>query len=1105
MSTSPDMPAGRPFVGRQRELGQIDTALEDAGAGRGRLLVLAGEPGIGKTSLADRAMEAAGARGFLTLWGRCWEAGGAPAYWPWLDVLGALPQTLPEGRLAELLGDGAALLGALVPEVRARLHDAGAGAATPPADEARFRLWRAALGLLREAARASAAGVAIVLDDLHAADRSSLALLHFVARELRSLRVLFVCTYRDVEARVDPEVGALLARVAREGTVLALPRLDREAAAHFVRERAGAVAGPVEERIVDSTQGNPLFLEEMVRLLEEQGPGSIAAGEVPHGVRDVIRQRLSHLGAEAHALLELGAVAGDQLDPPLLAAASGQDPAAIAARLEEATRAGVLVARDAGGRRRFGHALFREVLYRELGDEARRALHGQVAEALGRLAGPGAPPHAELAHHALRGPRELLAPAVDHAVRAAARAQDLAAYDDAVQILTAARGAVEAAGNPPALRARLLVVLGEACIRRGEVPAGQAHCREASALARALGDPALAATAALTYGRVFTFGNADPVLVEMLEEALEALPPADSALRARLLARLGAALQPSPRMEEPIAVAREAIEIARRLGDRVTLLEVLHDGISALMDVAPPLELRALNLEAERLAQELGDRERLLRTHGRLALTYLALGELAAADAQILAYEELAAALRAPWYAWRGHLLRGMRATMSGRFAEAAQLADEGLRVARAGRDPTAERVFTTHREAWLRAGERHDDMLAFEPQSRRGFAGFQHATEWQAVSSALIHARLEDLPGVRRELQLMPLATAMPFWNLFWLFFLAEGAALVGPRDAAAELHARMRALPDEYVVLGMSYMSWEGPKARLLALLDAYLERWDDAFAGFEDAAARCRRLDARPLLARVEYEHARARLARGAPGDDARAAELLGAALVAAAALEMPGLARLAEARLAEARARGAGAPAAAPAATAAAPGAPPPFTFTLEGEYWTVVHAEATFRLKDSLGLRYLVRLIGEPDREVHVLDLVGDRAGGAANEVIDAGDAGELIDAEARASYGRRLEDLREALAEAEAFGDGARAARAREEIEALGAELGRAVGLGGRARRAGGAAERARSAVQRRIKNALDRIAEHAPGLAAHLGRAVKTGTFCAYRPEAAR
>jgi hypothetical protein len=239
------------------------------------------------------------------------------------------------------------------------------------------------------------------------------------------------------------------------------------------------------------------------------------------------------------------------------------------------------------------------------------------------------------------------------------------------------------------------------------------------------------------------------------------------------------------------------------------------------------------------------------------------------------------------------------------------------------------------------------------------------------------------------------------------------------------------------------------------------------------------------------------------------------LLGQAGELAGKLDMSGLAALAERRLA---ALGAGpavdlpagaasdalaAAGEAPIAPAAAPAPGGAATFSLapEGEYWSVSFEGQTFRLKDSLGLRYLARLVAEPDRELHALDLAGGRAA-TEDAPVDAGDAGELLDAEAREAYRRRLEELREMAAEAEDMADVGRAARAREEIERLGAELGRAVGLGGRSRRAGGAAERARSAVQRRIKNALERIQEHAPGLAAYLGRTIKTGTFCVYRPR---
>ena len=474
------------------------------------------------------------------------------------------------------------------------------------------------------------------------------------------------------------------------------------------------------------------------------------------------------------------------------------------------------------------------------------------------------------------------------------------------------------------------------------------------------------------------------------------------------------------------------------------------------MDIVPAAEPRALNLEAERLAMELGDRERLLRTHGRLAVAHLALGAVEAADARIAAFEALASELKAPWMGWRGGMLRAVRATMEGRFEDAEQLAAEARRGKAAG-DPVVDTILDPNHEGLLRAAERHDELAAFEPDVCRSRAALHLAPFWQSLQSLIIRARLEQEDQARLQMDLLPEGSLSALDNLFPMLFAAEAAALVGPRHLAEQLYARLRGLSGECSMLGMSYMSWEGPWSRLLGLLAAYLGRWEEAWAHFEEARALCRRLRARPYLARTEYEYGRALLARDAPGDSVR--ERAGCSLGTrggrgaehAPACEVHRCAarqtwpnwitwinRCAERPTRTGRYD----------AWTAVRGAKPPFSFTLEGEYWTVRCPETTFRLKDSLGLQYLVRLFGDPGREIHVLDLVGERAGAGANEAVDTGDAGELLDEEARRSYRDRLK-IRETLAEAESFGDSARAERARAEMEMLAAELGRAVGLGG--------------------------------------------------------
>jgi hypothetical protein len=237
----------------------------------------------------------------------------------------------------------------------------------------------------------------------------------------------------------------------------------------------------------------------------------------------------------------------------------------------------------------------------------------------------------------------------------------------------------------------------------------------------------------------------------------------------------------------------------------------------------------------------------------------------------------------------------------------------------------------------------------------------------------------------------------------------------------------------------------------------------------------------------------------LERGGAGDAGRAAALLASSRKRAISLGMPGLVGLIDRRVAPPTAS---APPPVPSLATADPASP--LTLTLEGEYFAVRFRVETLHLKDSLGLRYIARLVGSPGKEIHVLDLVRERSGASdAGELLDHGDAGELLDEQARKAYRKRLEALEDTVAEADSFGDTARAGQARQEIEMLANELGRAVGLGGRVRKAGAAGERARSAVQRRIRHALERIALHSPALASFLERSLRTGNYCSFVPIA--
>jgi tetratricopeptide (TPR) repeat protein len=1091
------------------------------------LSLVYGEPGIGKTRLCDELAAHAAALSVPVYWGRCWEAGSAPAYWPWLDVLSALAAELDAASLEAALGEGRAALATIVPALRT------AGTPLPPdrPSEARLSLFRAASGLLRRVA--SARGLLLVLEDLHAADESSLLLLHFVARELRSMRVFLLVTFRDVEARLSVEVGEAIGRLTREGTSLSLGRLTQSAAAQLLAARAAGLEPSAVSDIFRRTQGNPLFLQELAALLVSAAGAQLPSGNLPASVREVLRERLGRAPEAARSLLEAAAIGGDDIDPLLLSAALGQPASELLDALDSAAQAGVLVRRK-GGQFGFFHALVREVLEHDLTTSRSQALHAAFAEALlARAAASGEPAYFELVHHFLASPPAALPRAVDCAIRASDQALARFAFEDAIAVLERVRAAVERAGGAWQLRATVLIALGRAHIRRGTGATGQAYCLDAAAIARERRDPELLARAALAYGLEINAALVDRVLCGLLDEALSGLPTEDTALRVQVMARLGAALQPHPDLLYPIGLAKDAIAAARRIGEPDTLLYALHTGMSAMMDIVDARARLLLNLETEQLADSLGDRERVLRSRVRLTFDHLELGDLAAADARIANLETLARQANAERYLWRVPLFRSMRAMMHGRFHESEELMQQAHEFGSRIEDPQLARCYTFHREGLLRAWERHEEMIEFDLTARPLRAAFYSGPHWQNGGSAFTYSRSEALEQTRMYLELIPQQDWPLVHNPPAFMHLGEPLALCGTRPLVERVYDLLLPARERYLSWGFTKFVWDGSATRVLGLLAARLERYEEAEAHFGTALDQLERLDAQPYLARTRYEHGRALLTFGRSADRERALRSIDAAREAAQRLDMRGLVRLAERQLAAAPgahstgrasspasrepsaqlassavpARAAHADdapplASSPTAKAATGPAPRAFSFLPEGEFWTVQHAAGSFRLRDSLGLHYLARLFAEPNRPIHVLELLtGDAT--ATGPALASGDAGELLDPQAVQSYRARARELEEELREAEAFRDAGRSAKLQEELEFLGAELSRAVGLGGRARRAGSASERARSSVQRRVRNVLERVRQCAPELGEFLERSIKTGTYCVYRPDA--
>ena len=316
--------------------------------GRGSVWFLTGEPGIGKSRLAEEVGRLAREQGMRTFWGRCWEAGGAPAYWPWIQVLRAALRTAEPGRLDPYMS----ALAQILPELP-KTHAAPETSDLGP-DQARFQLMDAVTNVLADAAQRFP--LVVVLEDLHVADVSTVLLLEFLAATVRHQPLLIVGTFRNVELATAP-AGPQLIRAAQQGQRLSLERLSEEDVASFLKATGEAADPAFVSALHSTTDGHPLFLAEVAQLW--RGQGSAARTSIPRSVRTAIQERLATVTPACMRSLRRGAVVGREFDIGLLEACYEDDAAEYVEGCQEATDAAILV-EIAPQRYRFVHFLIRQ-------------------------------------------------------------------------------------------------------------------------------------------------------------------------------------------------------------------------------------------------------------------------------------------------------------------------------------------------------------------------------------------------------------------------------------------------------------------------------------------------------------------------------------------------------------------------------------------------------------------------------------------------------------------------------------------------------------------------------------------------------------------------
>jgi hypothetical protein len=891
----------------------LRASLDQAAAGRGQLVLIGGEAGIGKTAVVMAAAGHASGQGALVLWGRCSETEGVPAFWPWAQVVraaadaGAVPPAA-----VEALG-WAVLAGAET-----------TGDSEAAASRARFRLFDATTGFL--ATLAESRPVVVVIEDLHWADPDSLALGEFAARQLSGRRVLLLGTYRDEEA------AGQLRHLAGAANLISLrglgPAAVRELMTRLLRREPGE---DESRRMWDRTSGNPLFVRELTRLaaIQDVPDPTVLAAPGADSVRDIIERRLARLPTDCVRTLAAASLDAPVLRPGLLQRALGTG---VEAHLAQASAAGVLVRTETG--LRFFHDLFREVLAAGLSADARAGLHLALARALDEQHAAGGLAHpAELAAHlcavAVTNPDPALrSAAIRHSRAAAADASSRLAFADAVAQLERALPFLEA---DSAARVDVLLELGEARRKAGRLALARAAFMDGAALARAAGDHAGLARAAL--GRHAVGDKTGPgaereQTIRLLQQAVDA-PGLTGELPALLNAALGQGLYHSldaSRTRQARQLAEHAVTLARGSGDPRTLARCLITAHDVRWRPGSASDRLAVLDELLALARQSRDADLTAQTRLLRATALLELGSPAAHTELDLFCRE-AEQLGDAAARWDAQSRRAASALLAGRLAEADALISA---AGRAAQDMgSADAIWVQDIQRWELA--RFDGSRGSYRRRPDAEPPIETWPPWQALQVA-------DAGDLERATVIMagfpveqadgPGATVG--YDLWCPSIAAEAAARCGTAGQRRQLYQRLAPFAGTHVVCGAT-VAYAGAVDHYLGLLAASLGEPGAAAAHLATATALHHQIGA--------------------------------AAWAQLSALEQTRLAQV-------------------------TPAAAAPNRFQRDGAVWQVTYRGKTIRMPDAKGLRDIASLLARPGEPVSATQLAGRVAPGGADPVLD---------------------------------------------------------------------------------------------------------------------
>jgi DNA-binding CsgD family transcriptional regulator/tetratricopeptide (TPR) repeat protein len=865
----PLLPKGDVFVGREREMGELTVALDDALAGKGRIVMLVGEPGIGKTRTSQEFSAIAEQRGAQVFWGRCHEGEGAPPYWPWVQAIRSYVQQSDSDSLADQTGAGAADIAEIVPDIKAKLPKLEPPPQLGSPEASRFRLFDSITTFLKNSSHTQP--LVLVLEDLHWADASTLLLFEFTAGEIDQARLLILGTFRDVEVSRHHRLTETIGRITRQPsfTRIQLSGLERDDVGSLIEanSRARPSSGAIE-RIHARTEGNPLFVQQLARLLSDTEQAERWENITPQPIRDVIGERLNKLSQGCNRILTIASVIGREFGFELLGIVADMSDDDLLEVIDEALESHVIEEAYVGRERyEFSHALIQETLYHELSSSRRVRLHARIAEALEKIYESDVETHAEeLAYHyseasAMIGPDKL----VRYSLLAGERALASYAWEDAHAHFERALAAKEGQAMDAERAALLLGV--------GRTQSFSHHWEEAmESLVQALdyfekvGD----VTSVIKAGDCSFPPPAWPQFLPIRDRMLRIIPP-ESHEAAQVLSRSGPCLAYVGDYEGAQDALSRALAIARREGDKFLEIGTLQRHSIAELHFLHFDECLAKAMAGIKLASSVDNPVAEIFLHHHAATIFLCSGDLERARvhaanslgpgerthqilriAHALVINERVASAAGDWDAARGFGDRHLK--LGSLLTEEEQLASSAMLEYQTGEFEQFE----------FYLGRLHERINS-------GASPVLMDRFW-VVELARMSGTVRDLNFVKVAAEQVLSSRLSPLLIKAARVALALTALKEGDAASSQELYSSLQPFRGTMDFSGLISLD------RLLALLVSLTGRIDDAAAHFEAALDFARKGGYGPEQAWACHDYAEALLMRDARGDRDNALSLL-----------------------------------------------------------------------------------------------------------------------------------------------------------------------------------------------------------------------------------